>query len=77
MDLRVKRGAKVDRKKDYYADQIRGEYISQSYSKEELMPLGTLFEDTAMLFFDGIIAALMVELGQTNEMMGKRHATLE
>ena len=77
VDLRVKRGAIFDVKKDYFADQIRGDYVTKTYTKEELMPLGTLFEDTAMIFFDGIIAALMVELEQTCETMGKRHATLE
>lgn len=77
VDLKVKRGAKIDMKKDYFADQIKGKHISQEYSKEELMPLGTLFEDTAMLFFEGIIAGLMIELQEDDETMGKRHATLE
>jgi len=62
VDLKVKRGAEVDIKKDYFADQIKGEYTSKRYSTEELTPLGTLFEDAAMIFFEGIIAGLMVEL---------------
>ena len=77
MDLKVKRGAKIDIKKDYFTDQIKGEYTSKRYSTEELTPLGTLFEDTAMIFFEGIIAGLMVELEESDEAMKKRHATLE
>ncbi|ODS39821.1 6-phospho 3-hexuloisomerase [Candidatus Altiarchaeales archaeon WOR_SM1_SCG] len=77
VNLKVKRGAKIDTKKDYFTNQIKGRHISQQYSEEELIPLGTLFEDTAMIFFDGVIARLMVELKQRNEDLKGRHATLE
>ena len=77
VDLKVKRGAKIDIKKDYFEDQLKGEYISRRYSKEELTPLGTLFEDAAMIFFEGVIAGLMIELEESNEAMRNRHATLE
>lgn len=39
------------------------------------MPLGTLFEDTAQLFLDGVIAELMTILGKKEEDLRKRHET--
>jgi 6-phospho 3-hexuloisomerase len=61
---------KIDIEKDHLKHQIEGTHSS-------LTPLGTLFEDTAMIFFDGIIARLMTHL-KTEEMdMRRRHATLE
>lgn len=44
---------------------------------EQLTPLGTLFEDTVMIFFDGIIAKLMARLGRWETDMKHRHAKLE
>ncbi len=46
------------------------------YEKEkgELAPLGTLFEDAAVVFLDSIISSLMNKLGQTEEDMRRRHA---
>ena len=46
------------------------------YEKErgELAPLGTLFEDAAVIFLDSIISSLMNKLGQTEEDMRRRHA---
>jgi 6-phospho-3-hexuloisomerase len=40
-------------------------------------PLGTLFETTAWLFFDAIVAVLMERLGESEKEMRRRHATLE
>lgn len=40
-------------------------------------PLGTLFETAAWLFFDGLVSLLMDRLGQSEEEMRLRHATLE
>ncbi len=40
-------------------------------------PLGTLFETSAWLFFDAIVAMLMQRLGESEDSMRKRHATLE
>lgn len=37
-------------------------------------PLGTMFELTAFLLFDGIVAELMAYLGETEESMRARHA---
>ena len=46
------------------------------YEKErgELAPLGTLFEDAAVIFLDSIISSLMNKLGQTEDDMRRRHA---
>ena len=40
-------------------------------------PLGTIFETAAWLFFDGVIAMLMERLGESEQKMRERHATLE
>lgn len=40
-------------------------------------PLGTLFEASAWIFLDGIIAELMKNKKETEESMRSRHATLE
>jgi 6-phospho-3-hexuloisomerase len=45
--------------------------------KSDLAPLGTLFESATWILLDGIVADLMVRLGQTEVAMRKRHATLE
>jgi 6-phospho-3-hexuloisomerase len=42
-----------------------------------LAPLGTLFETSAWLFFDAVVAMLMQRLGETEQSMRNRHATLE
>ncbi len=39
-----------------------------------IAPLGTLFENTALVYLDGLISLLMVRLGETDESMRKRHA---
>lgn len=40
-------------------------------------PLGTLFETSAWLFFDALVALLMERLGTDEAEMRQRHATLE
>ncbi|HUR64092.1 MAG: 6-phospho-3-hexuloisomerase [Thermoplasmata archaeon] len=45
--------------------------------RAKLAPLGTLFETSAWLFFDAVVAMLMERLGETEALMRKRHATLE
>lgn len=45
--------------------------------QRQLAPLGTLFEDAAGVFLDGIVAELMAHSGATEESMRSRHATLE
>jgi 6-phospho 3-hexuloisomerase len=42
-----------------------------------LAPLGTLFEASAWIFLDGLVAKLMKHKGETEESMHSRHATLE
>ena len=68
--VKVKGRTKIDIEKDHLKHQIEGRHSS-------LTPLGTLFEDTVMLFFDGIIAALMIELQKGELDMKKRHALME
>jgi 6-phospho-3-hexuloisomerase len=40
----------------------------------KLAPLGTLFEDAAMILLDGIIAELMKKMGQNDGQMRSRHS---
>jgi 6-phospho-3-hexuloisomerase len=55
---------------DYFARQILGIHAP-------LAPLGTLFEDTTMVFLDGVIYELMLRLGVSEDDMRKRHANIE
>jgi 6-phospho-3-hexuloisomerase len=55
---------------DYFARQILGIH-------EPLSPLGTLFEDTAMVVLDATIAELMKRLGKSERDLAKRHANIE
>jgi len=45
--------------------------------RKELAPLGTLFEASAWILLDSIIAEIMKSKGETEETMRSRHATLE
>ncbi|MBN1280081.1 MAG: SIS domain-containing protein [Candidatus Thermoplasmatota archaeon] len=45
--------------------------------RKQLAPLGTLFEASAWIFLDGLIAKLMEKKKETEESMRSRHATLE
>ncbi len=62
--------AKLTRMDDYFARQILGIH-------EPLAPLGTLFEDTALVFLDGVVYALMLKLGISEEYMRSVHANIE
>ncbi len=55
---------------DYFARQILGIH-------EPLAPLGTLFEDTALVFLDGVIVELMHRLGKSESDLKARHANIE
>jgi len=68
--VRVPGRTKSSKMDDYFARQILGIH-------EPLAPLGTLFEDTAMVFLDGIVYALMEKLGVTEDEMRRRHANIE
>ncbi len=51
-------------------------YIPQvcNGDKKEHAPLGTLFEDAAVIFFDSLVPPLMEKLGQEESDMRQRHA---
>jgi len=68
--VHIKGRTKIDSEKNYLTRQINGKHQS-------LSPLGTLFEVTTLIFLDGIIAQLMVEMGKTEEDMKARHTVLE
>jgi 6-phospho-3-hexuloisomerase len=61
---------KVSAEEDYFARQILGIH-------EPLAPLGTLFEDTAMIFLDSLIVELMHVLDVSEKDMSSRHANIE
>jgi 6-phospho-3-hexuloisomerase len=61
---------KVSDIEDYFARQVLGIH-------EPLAPLGTLFEDCAMVFLDSVIVELMVRLGKDEEELRSRHANIE
>ena len=70
--VRVPGRAKTSRLEmdDYFARQILGVH-------EPLAPLGTLFEDTALVFLDGVVYSLMRKLGVSEDQMRMRHANIE
>ena len=55
----------------YYERHIKGEYYN------ELVPMGTTFEVSAMAFLDACISELMVLIDSSEGDMKERHATLE
>ncbi len=61
---------KIAREEDYFARQILGIH-------EPLAPLGTLFEDTVMVFLDSVVVELMDRLGKTEEDLRAVHANIE
>ncbi len=68
--VRVPGRTKSSKMDDYFARQILGIH-------EPLAPLGTLFEDTTMVFLDGVVYALMLRLNVSEEDMRRRHANIE
>ena len=68
--IRVPGRTKIARESDYFTRQVLGIY-------EPLAPLGTLFEDASLAFFDGLIVELMNKLNIGEEDMRKRHANIE
>lgn len=67
----IKGKTKLDiSKEDYDKRQIAGQSVT-------LAPMGTLFEDTAMIFFDGLIAELMQRLGRSEHHMMQKHTCVE
>ncbi len=51
--------------------------IKEDRMKSKYAPMGTLFEDSVMIFFDSLIAYMMALLGETEKEMMSRHASLE
>lgn len=49
----------------------------QKEKDPKLAPLGTLFEDGALIFFDCIISELLDKMGENEDRMTARHASLE
>jgi 6-phospho-3-hexuloisomerase len=66
----VKGKTKIDYTEDYKKRQLHGLHTS-------FTPMGTLFEDTVMVFFDGIIAELMSRLKKTEASMRLKHTSIE
>lgn len=60
---------KIAAMESYLDRQIVGEY-------ESFAPMGTLFEVTALVFLDSVVASLMVKLGRKEEELRARHATI-
>ena len=60
----------IAKEDEYTSRQLKGQH-------ESLAPMGTMFEDTCMLFLDSIIAELMNRLGVSEEFLWERHATIE
>jgi 6-phospho-3-hexuloisomerase len=68
--VQVKGRTKVAAETDYFLRQITGAH-------EPLAPLGTVFEVSALIFFDSLIVELMRRLGKTEKDLLSRHATIE
>lgn len=68
--IEVKGRTKIAREDDYISRQMMGEH-------EPLAPLGTMFELSALVFLDSIIAELMLRMGEKEEDLRKRHAAIE
>jgi len=66
----VKGRTKIAKEDDYISRQMMGEH-------EPLAPLGTMFELSAMVFLDCIIAELMYRMGEKEDDLRKRHTIVE
>jgi len=66
----VKGRTKIAKEDDYISRQMMGEH-------EPLAPLGTMFELSAMVFLDCIIAELMYRMGEKEDDLRKRHTVIE
>jgi 6-phospho-3-hexuloisomerase len=62
--------SRVAQEEEYHSRQLLGEH-------ESLAPMGTLFENSCMIFLDSLIAELMGHLGMSEEEMRRRHAAIE
>jgi 6-phospho-3-hexuloisomerase len=62
--------SKAAREDEYHSRQLLGEH-------ESLTPMGTLFENSSMVFLDCLIVELMDRLGVSEDEMKRRHAAIE
>jgi 6-phospho-3-hexuloisomerase len=58
------------REDEYVSRQLKGEH-------EPLAPMGTIFEDSCMVFLDAVIVELMARLEISEEEMRRKHAVIE
>lgn len=68
--VQLKGRTKIESENNYINRQISGLH-------QTLSPLGTLFEVSALIFLDSVIAEIMHDLGQTEKDLKKRHTVLE
>lgn len=61
---------KVAREDEYHSRQLLGEH-------ESLAPMGTIFENSCMVFLDSLIVELMDRLEESEDDMRRRHAAIE
>ena len=68
--LQLQGRTKIDDEPNYIRRQISGLH-------QTLSPMGTIFEISALVFLDSIIAQMMHDLGQTEEDLKSRPTVLE
>ena len=68
--VQIRGRTKIAKEKDYFLRQLTGVH-------EPLAPLGTIFELSAMIFFDSLVAELIKRLGKSEGELRRRHATIE
>lgn len=59
-----------------YSNNILHLDVPEDDKDKDLAPLGTIFEDSAIIFLDSLISSLMKEIGETEEGMEMRHPIL-
>jgi 6-phospho-3-hexuloisomerase len=68
--VQIRGRTKIAKEKDYFLRQLTGVH-------EPLAPLGTIFELSAMIFFDSLVAELIKRLGKSEGELHRKHATIE
>lgn len=68
--VQLKGRTKIDNEQNYISRQISGQH-------QTLSPMGTIFEISALVFLDSLIAQMMHNLGKTEEDLKSRHTVLE
>lgn len=51
--------------------------VKNKTSESQISPLGTIFEDSALVLLDGIVVEMMQKLKKTEKQMKENHANLE